>query len=101
MPFDASPTNVRRVALFVAIGALIVAGNRVYRAVSSEISGTAFYVIGFGRTAKSELVTRDQSPRKYRVATNEYWGWGAFFLMVSVGSFVFYRRLDDTVAEPF
>jgi len=101
MPFDATPTRVRRIALLVAIGALILAGNAIYCAVSSEITGTATYHVGIGRLHRGERVIREQSPRKFRVATNESWGWGGFFCLVSVGSFLFYRRLDDTLAEPF
>jgi hypothetical protein len=101
MPFDASPGNVRRVALFVCIGALVFGGNAIYSAVRNEITGTATYRVGIGRSHRGERVTRDQSPKKFRVATNENWGWGAFFCLVSVGSFLFYRKLDDTLAEPF
>ena len=101
MPFDASPRRVRRIALLVAIGALILAGNRVYQAASSEVTGTAIYHIGLGRMHRGERVTRDKSPEKFRVATNLNWGWSVFFVLVSVGSFVFYRKLDDTLAEPF
>ncbi len=101
MPFDASPTRVRRIALFVSIGALILAGNRLYTAASSEITGTATYSIGIGRGQRGEHVTREQSPRKFRVATNLNWGWGAMALAASVGSFLFYRKLDDILAEPF
>jgi hypothetical protein len=101
MPFEASPTRVRRIVLLVAIGALILAGNRIYTAGSSEISGTAIYQVGIGRSTRAERVTRNESPKKFRVATNLNWGWGAFFCMVSVGSFLFYRKLDDTLAEPF
>jgi hypothetical protein len=101
MPFDASPTRVRRLVLLVSIGALILAGNAIYSAASSEITGTATYHIGIGPGHRSERVTREKSPEKFRVATNLNWGWGAVFLMVSVGSFLFYRKLDDTLAEPF
>ena len=101
MPFDVSPRSVRRVALFVCVGALILAGYQFYHAISSEISGTATYHIGIGRTHRGERVTRDDSPKKFRVATNLNWGWSVFFVLVSVGSFVFYRKLDDTLAEPF
>ncbi len=101
MPFDASPRHVRRVALVVSIGALILAGNRIYSAASSEVTGIAIELRGAGRIRSAERVTREESPKRFRVATNINWGWGAFFLMVSVGSFLFYRRLDDTLAEPF
>ncbi len=101
MPFDASPTRVRRIALAVSIGALILAGAAIYSALSSEITGIATYHVGFGRSHRSERVTREQSPEKFRIAKNLNWGWGAFFSMVSVGSFLFYRKLDDTLAEPF
>jgi hypothetical protein len=49
MPFDASPTRVRRLVLLVSIGALILAGTAIYSAASSEITGTATYHIGIGR----------------------------------------------------
>ena len=101
MPFDASPTRVRRIVLLVAIGALILAGNAIYSAASSEITGTATYHVGIGRQHRGERVTRNESPKKFRIATNLNWGWGAFFCLVSVGSFLFYRNLDDTLAEPF
>ena len=100
MSFDASPRNVRRVALLVAIGALILAGNAFFSAVRSEITGTATYHVGIGRQHRGEQVTRNESPKKFHVATNEYWGWGAICLTVSIGSFLFCRKLDDTLAEP-
>jgi hypothetical protein len=71
-----------------------------YHAVSNEVTGTAIYHHGLGRGSTAERVTRDASPAKFRVATNLLWGWGFFFSMVSVGSFLFYRKLDDTLDGP-
>ena len=101
MPFDASPRRVRRLALFVSIGALILVGLLAEQAASNEITGTAICHHGMGRGSTAERVTLSESPAKFRLATNLLWGWSAFSLMVSIGSFLFYRKLDDTLAEPF
>jgi hypothetical protein len=101
MSFDTSPGYVRRAALLTSIGALILAGLLAYHAGSNEISGTAVYHHGLGRGSKGERVTRGDSPEKFRTATNLLWGWSVLSLTVGVGGFLFFRKLDDTVAEPF
>ncbi len=101
MPFDASPTHVRRVALVVALTALVFCGVNAYRAVSNELTGEAIYRIGMRHTVRHEHVTRESSPAKFRQATNFIWVSSGFSMMVSIGAFVFYRKIDDTAAAPF
>ncbi len=101
MAFDSSPTHVRRVALAVVLGGLLVCGLNAYRAASNEVTGKAVYSIGTRRTGRSEHVTRESSPDKFRQATNFIWVSSVFWLMVSIGAFLFYRKIDDDVSDPF
>ena len=101
MAFDASPTHVRRVALVVAIVGLIVCGLNAYWAASNEMTGTAVYSVGLRSSTRSEHVTRESSPAKFRQATNRLWVGSGFSLVVSVGAFRFFRKIDDNVADAF
>ncbi len=56
--------------------------------------------IGRG-TVRSEKVTREDSPLKFREATNLIWGLSGFCLVVSVASFWFYRKVDADLDEYF
>lgn len=99
-----SPGAVRRRAIFVAIGALIIGGILAYNAASNEVTGEATYGYGFGRGGawrRNEKVTREDSPAKFREATNLWWGLSGFCLIVSVASFWFYRKIDEDLDDSF
>ena len=85
----------------VALIGLIVCGLNAYRAVSNELTGKAVYGTGIGRTSRHEHVTRESSPAKFRQATNFIWVSSGFSLVVSIGAFLFFRKIDARVADPF
>lgn len=86
-------------AFFVAIGALLLSGLLGYQAIRNEVTGTATYHQSFGRSGRSEEVTREAAPAKFREATNFLW---AGCILGAVGGaigFHFYRKLDDCADE--
>ena len=86
-------------ALFGAIGALVLSGVLGYQAASNEVCGTATYHHGFGRGSRSEQVTREASPAKFREATNFLWV-GSIICVLGGGiAFRFSRKLDDCAAD--
>jgi hypothetical protein len=89
-----SPTQAGK-CLVIAIGAIICSGILAYYAASNEWTGRAVYHEGWGRGARSEPVTRDASPVKFRQATNFLWGVGGLCLGVSIIVFTLYRKVDD------
>ena len=108
---DESPRSARRRAIFVAIVALIksfrrranlvpivaliLGGVLAYQAVSSEITGKTSRGVGrSGAWRRNEVFTREDSPSKFREATNFLWGLSGFCLIVSVVSFRYYRKID-------
>jgi hypothetical protein len=86
-------------ALFAAIGALVLSGVLGYQAASNEVRGTATYHHGFGRGSRSEQVTREASPAKFREATNLLWAGSIVCVMGGAIAFRFYRKLDDCAAD--
>lgn len=86
-------------ALFVAIGALILGGVLGYQAVSNELSGTATYHRGGGRGSRSEQVTREGSPTKFREATNLLWGGSLLCVLGGSAAFILSRKLDDSASD--
>ena len=93
---DMSPGQVRRFALLGGIAGLVLFFVVGYFAVRNEATDNAGI-----RYHRGEKVTREESPDKFRSATNLLWTWSGFWLIVSVAGFVFYRRLDDCVEEHF
>src|SRR6267142_1825310 len=98
-PFDASPKTIRRTAVLVAIASLMVSLFLAYRGLGNELSGKAFY--STGARGRGEIVTREEAPAKFRQATNLLWASSIFSLTMSVISIIFYRKIDDNLAEPF
>ncbi len=86
-------------ALFVAIGALILGGLLGYQAISNEVTGTATYRHGFGRGSWSEQVTRDNSPVKFRQATNLLWAGSMLCVLAGSVAFILSRKLDDWATD--
>jgi len=82
-------------ALFAAVGALILSGVLAYKAAYNEVSGTATYHRGFGRQGRSEQVTREAAPDKFREATNFLWAGSILSVLGAVIGFRFSRKLDD------
>ena len=89
-----TPTQAGK-CLVIAIEAMICSGILAYHAASNECTGHAVYHEGWARGARSEPVTRDASPVKFRQATNFLWGVGGLCLGVSIISFTFYRKAAD------
>ncbi len=89
--------------LFISLAALIGCVVLIYSAARSEIAGKAIYHAEgpplsryWFRTA--EPVTRADSPAKFRTAANGKWVRSLACAVVSIGSFVLYRKteyLDD------
>lgn len=86
--------------MLVTICSALLGGVLIYKATHNEITGSATYYTG-RKSDKGEPVTRENSPDKFRRATNVYWATGSLCLLVSALGFMFFRRLDDCVAEPF
>jgi hypothetical protein len=86
-------------ALFAAIGGLVLSGVFGYQAASNEISGTAIYHQGFRRGSRSEHVTREASPAKFREATNFLWAGSIICVLGGAITFRFSRKLDDCAAD--
>lgn len=97
--FNTSPRFVRRVALLVTIGAAVLGGVLIYKAASNEIAGAATYYNG-RKSDRGEAVTRESSPAKFRSATNAFWVAGSLCLVASAIGCLFFRKLDDNVADP-
>jgi len=89
--------------LFLSLAALIGSVVLIYSAARSEITGKVIYHDEgpplsryWFRTAVP--VTRADSPAKFRTAANGKWVGSLAFAVVSIGSFVLYRKteyLDD------
>lgn len=82
-------------AFFLAIGALVCSGTFAYSAASSEITGRATDLPGI--RGKVVIVTRVDSPSKFREVTNVRWGACGFCLIVSGLGFLYSQKLDDRV----
>lgn len=80
--------------LLWSITAILCAGMLVYHATHNEVTGTATYR-RFGKHDTAELITRESSPEKFRVATNLLWGAGIICLGVAAITFTFYRKLEE------
>jgi len=85
------PTQAGKFLLAV-MGALFCSSLLAYHAASNEITGTATYHEFFHRRDKSEAVTRDGSPAKFRQATDLLWGASGLFLAGSLINFSIYRK---------
>jgi len=83
-------------ALFAGIGGMILGVVLGYQAASNGINGTATYRRGFGRHGRSEPVTRETSPAKFRAATNFLWGGTIFSIGGAVAAFYFARKFHDS-----
>jgi hypothetical protein len=86
-------------ALFAAIGALLLSGVLGYQAAYNEATGTATYHRGFGRGSRSEQVTREASPDKFREATNFLWAGSIICVLGGAIAFGFSRKLDNCAAD--
>jgi hypothetical protein len=86
-------------ALFIAIGALVCCAALSYQAALNEVTGRAIYHHGFGRGSRSEPVTREDSPAKFREATNLIWGFSIASALVGVCGFIYYRK--DHASDDF
>jgi len=86
-------------ALFAATGALVLSGVLGYQAVFNEVSGTATYHHGFGRGSRSEQVTREASPAKFREATNFLWAGSIICVLGGTIAFRLSRKLDDCAVD--
>lgn len=95
-PFNVPGVNLRFIALLWAIVGLIAGGIGGYNALSNEITGTAIYHRSTSaRGSTSEAVTREQSPTKFREATNVIWIMSGFSFVVGVIGVILYRKLAD------
>ena len=59
------------------------------------MTGKATPGVGRGHLwSRNEVFTREDSPSKFREATNIRWGLSGFCLIVSVVSFKYYRKIE-------
>ncbi len=94
MTIALAPSLAARLA-FLAIGALICSGVLAFKAASNEITGKATYCDIFTRHSHAEPVTRQDSPTKFRRATNVLWVGAILCVLGGVWAFSVARRLDD------
>ncbi len=99
-PLHTSPRFVRRFALLFTACAALLGGALAYKAANNEITGTATYHTGWKRD-KGEFVTKEGSREKFRHATNNIWAMSGFSFFAGTVALVFYRKLDDCLADPF
>ena len=78
---------------YFALVALLCCGLLGYQGATSELTGKAVYHPGFGRGQGAEPVLRQDSPAKFREATNFKWAFSAVFGLASLGAFVCYRKV--------
>jgi type IV secretory pathway VirB2 component (pilin) len=84
-------------AFAVAVCSTLVA----YKAICFEVRGTATYFNGHGRwNMRTELVTREASPAKFRQAIQETWAASLFLAMFSALLFTFHRKLWNAEHDP-
>jgi hypothetical protein len=96
---DMSPVQIRKLSLFIAIVAIISCFIAGYFAARNEMTGTATFVRPGRGSGRSEHVTRVEAPVKFRKATNELWAASVFSSLISIGGFVFYRKLGDRLED--
>jgi hypothetical protein len=80
--------------LIATITAVIYGGTFAYFAESSEISGKAVYYHSYGRVVVGQPVTREESPAKFREATNYKWASSIVCLGIGTVTFMFRRKSD-------
>jgi hypothetical protein len=84
-------------ACLVSLAGLICSIAFAYHALTNEIHGSAIY---HRRTrGPGEPVTKANSPKEFRLATNMIWALSVFFMTASMISFLFYRKLEQDAAE--
>lgn len=84
-----------RRGLVVGIAAAVCSALVAYHAFSFEKTGRANFHHWRARGGWSEPVTREESPAKFRQATNNTWALSLFLAMVSGGCFILYRKLEN------
>jgi hypothetical protein len=82
--------------LVVSVAATICTAALVFSAAHSEITGRAVYHHNFlmRHGWRTEPVTRQEKPEMFREATNVRWTLSIVCAVVSIGSFVFYRKTE-------
>jgi hypothetical protein len=83
-------------ALVVSIAATICTAALLFSATRSEITGSAVYHHDFlsRRGGRTESVTRQEKPEMFREATNVRWAFCIVCAVMSIGSFMFYRKTE-------
>jgi hypothetical protein len=94
-----SPEQIRKLSLLIAIVAIVSCIFVGYFAARNEMTGTATYVRPGRGSGRSEHVTREKAPAKFRQATNNLWAVSVFSLLIGIGGFVFYRQLGDRIED--
>ncbi len=94
------PTGSLRFVV-VAIGVAVCSAWVAYKAASCELTGKATYCTGRGRWGlRTEEVTREASPVKFRQAANNTWAGSLFLALVSAGCFMFRWKLESSEDLP-
>jgi hypothetical protein len=76
-------------AFWFATAALIFAGLLTSQAIMGTVRGQTTYT-AFGIRERSQLVTRESSPEKFRSAIKARWELAGFGLLGAAGAFAFY-----------
>jgi cell division protein FtsW (lipid II flippase) len=82
-------------AFWFAVAALIFGCVFGFQALSGTIRGQTTYT-NFQKRRPMEVVTRDESPEKFRAAIKARWAFAAFGWFGAAGGFAFYRTLRKT-----
>ena len=93
---------MKRIALFFALGGIVLSGILGYFAMTGEITGKTFAYDASGnygaqpsRRGAFVSVLRNGSPAQFRQANNFLWGLTGFCVMAAAVGVIFYRGLDD------
>lgn len=85
--------NVSTSLLIVTIAAVIYSGAFAYFAASSEMTGKAVHYHAHGRVVVGVPVSREDSPAKFREATNYKWASSIVCASIGIVTFIFHRKL--------
>ena len=85
--------TVKRAATVAAAVFSLISALYGYGAISAEITGNAIYRNGGLHSA--EKITRDDSPAKFRSATDQNWAASGVAAILAIVFVVLWRKIDD------
>lgn len=82
-------------ALIFGTAAIICSLTFAGYGVRGEVTGETLEPVSEGRHLRLRLVTREESPKRFRIANNYRWGLGILFMTAGVATLVIRKRADD------